>query len=140
MAFEPGQFPDALPKDIPLVGGAFHVGFEKPPGAEIGSANHMLNDHTYCCQMGAGACDASGNPWKNQTANCEAWHSNKVGTRIADAERLGVPLVLSEFGSCIESEECATEITQVADLADKDTLRVSGWAYWQFKSYHDLTS
>jgi len=50
MAFEPGQFPDSLPKDVPVIGGdVFNVGFEKPPGAEIGSVNHILNDHTYCC-------------------------------------------------------------------------------------------
>ena len=66
MAFEPGQFPDSLPKDVPVIGGdVFNVGFEKPPGAEIGSVNHILNDHTYCCQSGLSACDASGNPWKN---------------------------------------------------------------------------
>lgn len=66
MAFEPGQFPDSLPTDVPVVGGkVFSVGFEKPPGAEIGSVNHILNDHTYCCQLSLEACDASGNPWKN---------------------------------------------------------------------------
>ena len=25
------------------------AGFTNPPGGEIGSANHVLNDHSYCC-------------------------------------------------------------------------------------------
>ena len=46
MWFEPGTFPDVngFPLDIILP-----VGFTKPPGAEVGSAHHVLNDHSYCC-------------------------------------------------------------------------------------------
>lgn len=32
--------------------GSNHVlrpGFDKPPGGEINSKNHVLNDHSYCC-------------------------------------------------------------------------------------------
>ena len=47
MMFEPGQFPDEV--GVGFADPVWHVGFEKPPGAEIGSTNHMLNDHTYCC-------------------------------------------------------------------------------------------
>jgi hypothetical protein len=25
------------------------IGFEKPPGGEIGSSKHLLNEHSYCC-------------------------------------------------------------------------------------------
>ena len=46
MWFEPGQYPD----EIGILGGIVRpVGFEKPPGGEIGSNKHVLNDHTYCC-------------------------------------------------------------------------------------------
>ena len=46
MWFEPVQEPDVLG----VLGGlVFHVGFEKPPGGDIGSNRHVLNDHTYCC-------------------------------------------------------------------------------------------
>jgi hypothetical protein len=47
MMFEPGQFPDMVGLGPEAV--VWHLGFEKPPGGEIGSANHVLNDHTYCC-------------------------------------------------------------------------------------------
>ena len=53
MWFEPFQFPD----EIGIFGGqVLHVGFETPPGGEIGSDVHVLNDHTYCCQAGAHSC------------------------------------------------------------------------------------
>lgn len=42
MWFEPG-FSDLSPTVHP-------VGFTVPPGGEIGSVNHVMNDHTYCCQ------------------------------------------------------------------------------------------
>ena len=45
--FEPGQFPDEIGLGFTEI--IHPVGFQKPPGGEFGSANHMLNDHTYCC-------------------------------------------------------------------------------------------
>ena len=39
--------PDTLP--ITSKGLVFNLGFEKPPGGELNSKNHVLNDHTYCC-------------------------------------------------------------------------------------------
>jgi hypothetical protein len=58
MWFEPTQFPDVLP----VLGGFIPaVGFNTPPGGEIGSTTHILNDHTYCCQMSATEC-ADGEP------------------------------------------------------------------------------
>ena len=45
--FEPVTNPDV---NGWLDGGTiFPVGFDVPPGADIGSKNHVLNDHTYCC-------------------------------------------------------------------------------------------
>jgi hypothetical protein len=46
MWFEPASFPDEVGV---LSGIVIPVGFITPPGAEIGSPNHVLNDHTYCC-------------------------------------------------------------------------------------------
>jgi hypothetical protein len=46
MWFEPTVFGDI----IGAAGGIVTpVGFEIPPGGEIGSKNHVLNDHSYCC-------------------------------------------------------------------------------------------
>jgi hypothetical protein len=60
MYFETGQFPDSY------WGNVFAAGFDKPPGGEINSPNHVLNDHSYCCQLGGGICD-SGEPDPNKS-------------------------------------------------------------------------
>lgn len=46
MWFEPVPFPDEMGV---MSGYVFPVGFQSPPGAELGSSTHVLNDHTYCC-------------------------------------------------------------------------------------------
>jgi hypothetical protein len=46
MFFEPSQFPDVAGV---FSGFVFNLGFDKPPGEEIGSPYHVLNDHSYCC-------------------------------------------------------------------------------------------
>lgn len=60
MYFEPGQFPDVLP--FFSRGIVQNVGFEKPPGEEIGSQYHLLNDHDYCCQLSPDICAKTGEP------------------------------------------------------------------------------
>jgi len=61
----------------------------------------------------------------------------RINTRDADAKALGIPLAITEFGSCLDTDDCVREITQVADICDD---KMASWAYWQFKTYNDLTS
>jgi hypothetical protein len=72
MWFEPVQVPDQIP-----AGGAgglqFPVGFEKPPGGEIGSNKHVLNDHYYCCVLINGVCKVNGEPDAAHAAACDTW-------------------------------------------------------------------
>lgn len=133
MWFEPASFPDEIGI---LSGVVVPVGFLTPPGGEIGSPNHVLNDHTYCCQLSATAC-LSGEPDLNLAAQCHSWHEKRIGTRAHDAVRLGVPLMISEFGACLTEAPCTQEIQQVTDIADE---KLAGWAYWEFKTYKDLTT
>lgn len=37
----------------------------------------------------------------------------------------------------MDSENCAREIKQVGDTCD---TYLTGWAYWEFKNYKDLTT
>ena len=134
MWFEPVTGPDVA--GWLLDGTIFPVGFKTPPGGEIGSANHVLNDHTYCCQLGGDPC-ASGEPDPARADDCLAWHKKRIGTRADDAKRLGIPYHVTEFGACLTEEPCTQEITQVCDVADDHLV---GWAYWQFKYYADLTT
>lgn len=138
MWFEPCQFPDGVGIGVPGYPGVFNVGFKKPPGGVIGSANHILNDHAYCCQASPEVCTATGEPQAKDKTRCADWHKKKIGKRATNAKTLGVPLFWSEFGSCMNTDECVTEITQVCDNAD--AFGSSGWAYWQYKNYKDLTS
>jgi hypothetical protein len=131
MWFEPAQFPDELP------GIVFNLGFTKPPGGEIGSPNYVLNDHTYCCQLSPSICEATGEPQPDTADKCYNWHKKRVGTRSSDAKKLGIPLIISEFGACMDSDNCAREIDQVAEVCDQE---LASWAYWEFKPFHDLTT
>ena len=65
------------------------------------------------------------------------WHEKRFSIRNDDAKRLGTPMIWSEFGACLDSEICAREIRQVATVADE---HLNSWAYWQFKTFHDLTT
>lgn len=65
------------------------------------------------------------------------WHEKRLGTRAHDAVRLGVPFMVTEFGACLTEAPCTQEIQQVTDVADE---KLAGWAYWEFKTYKDLTT
>lgn len=134
MFFEPGQFPDEIGLSVfdMFINAVFDVGFSKPPGGEIGSKQHVLNDHSYCCQLAASVCAATGEPPLKYKKPCYDWHDKRIGTRNQNAKKLGIPFFLSEFGACMDSEECVQEVTSTADVSDK---YLTGWAYWQFKTY-----
>lgn len=130
MWFESTLFPDEIP------GRKLSVGFDIPPGAWIGSDKHVLNAHTYCCGLTMHECDG-GEPQVAHSQRCLEYHQQGIGKRSEDAERLGVPLVITEFGACFTDEACTQEIQNVATAADDNLV---GWAYWQFKTYADLTT
>ena len=109
MWFEPSQVPDFLP--IGPEGVVFDVGFHNPPGGHNGSANHVLNDHSYCCQMATDICPATGEPQAKDAERCLRWHEKKIGRHADNAKSMGIPFFLSEFGACLDTDECVTEIT-----------------------------
>lgn len=133
MWFEPNQFPDTVGI---LKAPVFSVGFEVPPGGEIGSPYHVLNDHTYCCAANATIC-AAGEPPASEQEFCKSFHDRKLKKRDEDAKRLGIPLFISEFGACLTEANCTPEINNALNAADRYQ---AGWAYWEFKKYADLTT
>lgn len=46
-------------------------------------------------------------------------------------------MFISEFGACLTEDNCTQEINQVTNAADYYSV---GWAYWEFKTYKDLTT
>ena len=80
---------------------------------------------------------ATGEPDVSKGPECAAWHYKRIATREEDAKQMEVPLLISEFGACLDSDVCAREIQQVVEVCDEFRL---GWAYWEFKPFHDLTT
>ena len=50
---------------------------------------------------------------------------------------MNIPLFITEFGSCDDSEGCVAEINSLMDAVEE--YNVQGWAYWQFKLFKDFT-
>jgi endoglycosylceramidase len=125
LAIEPTQLPDTFSKDV------FPVGFTQLP------FKSLLNDHTYCCEVGPDMC-LNGEPsLQNASTVCRDFHKRKVNIRALDAERLGVGLVFTEFGACSGSDACVAEINGALDAFDSKAL---SWAYWQYKGFNDFTT
>jgi len=86
--------------------------------------------------LGGDTC-VDGEPQKKYRDVCRKAHEARIGGRDKDAKRYGVPLIISEFGACMDSEACAVEVSQVGDVSDE---HLNGWAYWEFKPFKDLTT
>lgn len=104
--FEGTQGPDTVGIETGYI---LPVGYEELPGGAEKNHVQMLNEHTYCCQMNMDVC-AEGEPPLNLKSECQSFHDRRLKQRDEDAKRLGVPLILSEFGACYNTENCAQEI------------------------------
>ena len=125
--FENMPFPDFLP----LFGGLILGGLRKTPGAY----NQVYNVHSYCCNSGADACPSSGEPTLEiSRKRCPGYHKKKINTNLKDAEKLKTPLIISEFGNCLDGEACYNELSGV--VRNSETNFVS-WAYWIYKHLDD---
>ena len=82
-------------------------------------------------------CSKNNEPPLEKADKCRKWHQKRIETRSKDAAKYGVPLFFSEFGACLDTKACVQEITSVADISDSHLV---GWAYWQLKTYQDLTT
>mmetsp|Transcript_28635 Transcript_28635/g.50911 ORF Transcript_28635/g.50911 Transcript_28635/m.50911 type:complete len:530 (-) Transcript_28635:411-2000(-) len=130
--FEPVTF-DLLP----LFGGIiFNVGFDDTPGGSASNAYQVLNDHIYCCAAGPNVCK-TGEPTVKDEKMCRSFIDRKIEKRSHDAKKLGVGLIITEFGACTDSDGCMAEIDSVTNACDKSLV---GWAYWMFKGFGDYTT
>lgn len=91
MFFEPATFPDVLgtfwPHWRPFSernGIVNELGFTSPPGGRVGSNAHILNEHSYCCQLTMAdneMCGDTGEPREDKGVECEFWHTKRIKTR-----------------------------------------------------------
>eukprot|EP00347_Sterkiella_histriomuscorum_P017920 403347472 len=133
MFFEPAPGSDT---QAGLGGQNYPLGFPNAPGGSDSKnlASQSLNDHSYCCTLGN--C-INGEPPLSFLYRCKSYHEHRINQRSLDAERLQVPLIMSEFGACLGTLECAQEITSFAEVCDD---HLASWAYWQFKKLQDFTT
>jgi len=134
MFFMPGQIGDVL--GVTKRGIVNTLGFDAPPGGDIGSDQHVLNDHSYCCQLAADMCP-NGEINEDRIEECYPWHQKRIQTRTEDARKLGIPLIITEFGTCTQSKVCNREIQIVTQVCDQN---LSSWAYWEYKPFNDFTT
>jgi aryl-phospho-beta-D-glucosidase BglC (GH1 family) len=121
MFFEPAQFPDTV----------FHTGFTALPAGSDKTQLHIFNDHSYS------PCALSDKSDAALEEICKDYHLYRILTRDQDAKKLGIPLIISEFGACMGGHTCEVEINTLTDAAD---TFLTSWAYWQFKKLGDLTT
>lgn len=123
MFFEPFLFPNErletnfFLKDAVI---EFPNGFDVPPGGQKGSPYHALNSHTYCFPS-----DDKTDEEKKQY--CIKFHEARIKAQKSDAKRLGLAFFLSEFGACLNTKTCDTELTTVTDICERELI---GWSYW----------
>jgi endoglycosylceramidase len=86
--------------------------------------------------MEPGICD-TGEILPHKLPECKVYYQRKLLARKNDANRLGVPIMISEWGACSGSQTCYDELNNVADVMDE---YAASWAYWQYKGFGDFTT
>ena len=129
--FENTPFPDY----IPLFGGLILGSFKERPLNN--NYNQVYNIHSYCCLAGISVCDEGEPSLIHSRSTCVNYHRKKIKKNVKDAKKLNVPLFLSEFGACSDSENCYNEIVSVVRNCEKNFV---SWSYWNYKPYGDHTT
>ena len=132
MLFEPTPFPDTLP----LFGGHALSTFSSAP-VDTEQRQQMFNVHNYCCAADQNICKDGEPKIEDATTKCPDFHERKTKKNKQQAEKMGVPLIVTEFGACSKSESCYYEMLGVVKAADK---YLTSWCYWMYKAFNDHTT
>ena len=129
--------PTSLPDSLPLFGGQNLGGFISPPLGEDELAYQVLNIQSYCCMAGPNMC-LNGEPsLKDSESICPLFHKRRLEKNKKSANSLGIPLLVSEFGSCSNSVSCLNEIKAFTNSAENNLI---SWIYYMYKPFNDLNS
>ena len=130
--FENTPMPDTLPIFGGLVWGTMK---EKPSDDDT---PQVYNFHSYCCVADVNACKNGEASLKDSLSLCTNYHKKKFNTEIDNAKNnLHVPMFVSEFGACSDSQACYNEIMNVVSLCEENFI---SWSYWNYKPYGDHTT
>eukprot|EP01114_Cavostelium_apophysatum_P023075 TRINITY_DN8580_c0_g1_i1.p1 TRINITY_DN8580_c0_g1~~TRINITY_DN8580_c0_g1_i1.p1 ORF type:complete len:268 (-),score=43.04 TRINITY_DN8580_c0_g1_i1:53-856(-) len=105
-------------------------GFSDGPGGAAYNDRQVYSYHVYCAPD-----DTSGNP-KN-LLECEVGNTLAFEQLVNDVANLGCGGMMTEFGAVGNKSTSAEDLGFVTGLADST---LSGWMYWQFKLFQDLTT
>jgi hypothetical protein len=86
--------------------------------------------------MEPGICDNGDIP-AHKLDECKVFDHRKMALRKSDAEKLGVPLMISEWGACSDSETCYKYMMNSLDVMDEF---VASHTYWMMKGFGDFTT
>ncbi len=131
--FESVPFPDTLP----FFGGHVAGGFTETPAGEFHNDKQVLNLHSYCCQAKANVCETGEPNLEDAKTICPLFHQHKINSHMKSARKLGVPLIITEFGACSNSEACYEEMKGFIEAAESEHV---SWAYWMYKPFGDHTT
>jgi len=130
--FENSPIPDTLPIFGGLVWGTMK---EKPSDDDT---PQVYNFHSYCCVADVNACKNGEASLKDSLSLCTNYHKKKFDTEIDNAKNnLHVPMFVSEFGACSDSQACYNEIMNVVSICEENFI---SWSYWNYKPYGDHTT
>lgn len=132
MLFEPIPFPDTLP----LFGGHALGTFDKTP-VNVKVRKQMFNVHSYCCAADQNICKDGEPKLSDASGTCAEFHDRKLQKNKKQANDIGIPVIVTEFGACSSSTACYYEMIGFEKAADK---YLTSWAYWMYKAYHDHTT
>ena len=132
MLFEPTPFPDILP----LFGGQTLSTFSSAP-VDPELRQQMFNVHNYCCAADQNICKDGEPKMEDATTKCPDFHDRKVNKNKQQAQKMGVPLIITEFGACSSSLSCYYELLGFVKAADK---YLTSWCYWMYKAFNDHTT
>jgi len=104
-------------------------GFTAGPGDAEYNDRQVLAYHIYCV--------TSEEPNPKMSAACDLIDDYFFSRRRKDASRLGVGMIMTEFGAAKDMRYDLSQVEKVVSLADQFQ---QSWIYWQFKYYEDLTT
>lgn len=104
-------------------------GFTEGPGGPEYNDRQALSYHIYCPQ--------NHNDSIAIQVACEAIDDAFFQLRSADAERLGTPMLMTEFGAVEDFRSDLVALERVAQLADR---HMQSWMYWEYKYFQDITT
>lgn len=103
-------------------------GFTQGPGGPAYNDRQALAYHIYCPLQ---------DPSAAKEVVCEAINDGFLAMRRKDASRMGVAMLMTEFGAAEDTTADIFALEQTAALADKFQ---QSWMYWQMKYFEDLTT